>query len=247
MRFKEFGAKENETMVLIHGLFVSWELFTPIVERLQDRYHLVVPMLDGHIYDEGKSERCWFSTLDRAAAEIKDWLIDHGISELRLVYGISLGGGVAARFAESSGIKIHRLVLDAAPILPSGRLFTCFCSYYQAVNCWCTFHLSGLYRIVFRSHYFRFAIDQVKKTFPSGGVTTPIRAYRSLYSFRLESLPDIEEVGFWYGSKEAWLFRRYERHLVALRPDTQVRMFPGMQHAQLVIDHPDEVARRLEK
>ena len=35
------------------------------------------------------------------------------------------------------------------------------------------------------------------------------------------------------------------RHLCVLHPDTHVEVFPGMNHGQLLVDHPEEVARRI--
>lgn len=245
MRFKEFGDREFPTLLLIHGLFVSWELFNPLVSRLQDSYHIVVPMLDGHIYEDGKAEKSCFTTIDAAAQEIGAYLCSIGCSEVRTLYGISLGGGIAARFTELELVPVQNLVLDAGPILPYGKLFTRLCAYYQAANCWCTYHFRGLYKKIFPSHYFRFAIGEVAKTFPSGGTRTPINVYRSLFAYRLQHLPSATKVAFWYGSKEAWVMKRCADHVVEVRPDALVTVFPKMQHAQLIIDHPDKVSSLL--
>lgn len=245
MKFKEFGTEHGESILLIHGLFVSWEMFIPVVEQLKERYHLIVPMLDGHIYDEGKTEPSLFTTLADQANQIADYLLSKNITRIRCLYGISLGGGVAAAFAEMGRVKVDSLILDAAPIKPLGKFIIHFTCYYQALNCWCTYHFSELYKKIFTSHYFRFSIDQVKKTYPSGGVQTPIKVYRSLFSYRLEHLSPDTQVQFWYGSKEAWVFKRCAEHLLTVRPDAQIRIFPGMQHAELVLEHPDVVVENM--
>ena len=35
------------------------------------------------------------------------------------------------------------------------------------------------------------------------------------------------------------------RHLKTLYPDTKIEIFKGMNHGQLLIDHPEEVAERI--
>ena len=35
------------------------------------------------------------------------------------------------------------------------------------------------------------------------------------------------------------------RHLSSIHPDTHIEVFPGMNHGQLLIDHPEEVAKRM--
>lgn len=242
MKFKEFGDREAPTLLLIHGLFVSWELFNPLVARLQGQYHIIVPMLDGHIYEDEKSEKSCFTTIDAAAQEIGAYLRSIGCSEVHTLYGISLGGGIAARFTEMELIPVKNLIIDAGPVLPYGKLFTCICAYYQAANCWCTYHFRKLYKKIFPSHYFRFAIDEVAKTFPSGGVSTPINVYRSLFAYRLLHLTEVTKVAFWYGSKESWVMKRCANHILEVRPDALVTVFPKMQHAQLIIDYPNTVA-----
>lgn len=232
-------------MVLVHGLFVSWQLFLPVVERLQEHYHIVVPMLSGHLWDNGVAEPSVFHTIDEEAQGICDHLLATGTPRIACLYGISLGGGIAARVAEQGRIAIDHLVIDAGPIVGYSKWFTWLCAYYQAANCWCTYHCRAFYRRLFPSHYFQTAIEEVAKTFPSGGVQTPVNVYKSLYAYRLAHLPEGTAVQFWYGSKEAWLFRRCERHIKTLRCDAHVMVFPKMQHAQLIIDRPEVVAQQI--
>ena len=47
---------------------------------------------------------------------------------------------------------------------------------------------------------------------------------------------------YWYGTKEAFVAKPQARHLSALQPDTHVEVFPGMNHGQLLVDHPEVVA-----
>ena len=35
------------------------------------------------------------------------------------------------------------------------------------------------------------------------------------------------------------------KHLLTLCPDAHVEVFPKMNHGQLLVDHPEEVARRV--
>lgn len=245
MRFKEFGNRNQPSVVLIHGLFVSWEIFLPIVNELKNDFHLIVPMLDGHIYDNGMSEPSLFTTIDDEAHGICDYLQKNDLSQIYCVYGISLGGGIAARLTELNRCKVKHLIIDAGPILPYGTMFTLFCSYYQALNCWCTCHFATLYKKLFHSHYFQVAIDEVQKTYPSGGMRTPINVYKSLYAYQLTTIPAETSVEFWHGSKETWIFQRCVNHILKVRPDTSIIVFPKMQHAQVVIDKPEIIVEKI--
>jgi len=245
MLFKEFGNKGNPKILLIHGFGVSWELFIPLVDKLSRDFHIIVPLLDGHIVAEGQPIRTRFSTIDDAALRISEYLLENNIHHLHRLYGISLGGCIATRMTELNRISVERLIIDAGPILPYGWFVTQFCGYYQAVNCWCTYHFAGLYKILFRSHYFHFSIDQVRKTFPAGVVQSAVPVYRSMFAYKVQSLPEETEVHYWHGSKESWVFDRCVKHILTIRPDTQVCIFPKMQHAELVIEHPESIIASL--
>ena len=58
-------------------------------------------------------------------------------------------------------------------------------------------------------------------------------------------LIDGQDIHFWYGTKEAFVAKPQVEHLMKLCPDAHVEVFPKMNHGQLLIDHPEEVARRI--
>ena len=55
------------------------------------------------------------------------------------------------------------------------------------------------------------------------------------------------DLHYWYGTKEAFVARPQTEHLLSLHPETSVEVFQGMNHGQLLIDHPEEVAARIRK
>ena len=68
--------------------------------------------------------------------------------------------------------------------------------------------------------------------------------YTSVYTTRLEKVSG-NEIHYWYGTKEAFVAKPQVRHLKKLFPDTKVEIFKGMNHGQLLIDNPEEVAKRI--
>lgn len=53
------------------------------------------------------------------------------------------------------------------------------------------------------------------------------------------------DISFWYGSKEAFVAVSQVKHLKSLCPEVKVELFDKMNHGQLLVDHPDQVARRI--
>ena len=44
---------------------------------------------------------------------------------------------------------------------------------------------------------------------------------------------------------QAFAAKPQVKHLLTIDPNAHVQVFPGMNHGQLLVDHPDEVAKRI--
>ena len=116
--------------------------------------------------------------------------------------------------------------------------------YLQCANVWTCYHWTGFWKWVFHSHYFDVLLDECKKVYPFGGCKAVLDGYTSVYTTKLESISG-SDIHFWYGTKEAFVAKPQVRHLRTLHPDTKVEVFKDMNHGQLLIDHPEEVADRI--
>ena len=85
-----------------------------------------------------------------------------------------------------------------------------------------------------------------RKTWPWGGRQAVLDGYKSVYTNKLESISG-KDIHFWYGTKEAFVAKPQAKHLLSLCPQAHVEIFDGMNHGQLLIDQPEEIARRLMK
>ena len=59
MQYKEYGAGNRRTVVLLHGGGLSWWNFRAEAELLQDTFRVILPVLDGHAGSDrhfGKTE-----------------------------------------------------------------------------------------------------------------------------------------------------------------------------------------------
>ena len=52
MLFNTFGNASHKTLMLIHGLGVSYQVFAPLIEHLQERYHIIAVQVDGFLIDD---------------------------------------------------------------------------------------------------------------------------------------------------------------------------------------------------
>ena len=242
MDFHIYGERNKPTLLLLPGLGVSHEIFFPLVELLKYDFYIVAADVDGFLI--GKPSR--FTSVDDQAAQAIRYVRENLNGQLDVAYGLSLGGKILSRMLERDEIIINHSIMDAAPLLPLPKWSVGPLRYYQAFNVWTCYHWTGFWRWVFHSHYFDVLLDEVKKVFPSDKTRAVREGYKSVYTNTLESISGFD-IHYWYGTKEAFVAKPQAKHLLSLCPDAHVEVFPKMNHGQLLVDCPEEVAGRIVK
>ena len=69
MNFKEYGNKNKDTIMLLHGGGLSQWNYREEAERLQESYHIIIPILDGHSDSDRR-----FTSIEDNAQEIIDYI-----------------------------------------------------------------------------------------------------------------------------------------------------------------------------
>ena len=240
MDFKVFGKEGAPSLLLIPGLGVSYEIFLPLIGLLDKDFSIIAVQIDG--FTIGKHTR--FTSVDDQAAQVISYVRENLGGRLDCAYGLSLGGKILSRVLERDEVTVDHAIMDAAPLLPLPGWLEAPLRYYQCANVWTCYHWTGFWRKVFHSHYFDVLLDECRKVYPFGGGRAVLDGYRSVYTNRLGSIsgPDIH---YWHGTKEALVARPQVKHLLSLYPEAHVEVFHRMNHGQLLVDRPDEVAGRI--
>ena len=240
MDFHLYGIPEKPTLLLLPGLGVSHEIFIPLVELLKEDFRIITADIDGFLL--GKPSR--FTSVDDQAAQAIRYVQENLAGRLDVAYGLSLGGKILSRMLERNEIFIDHAIMDAAPLLPLPKWVEGLLRHYQAFNVWTCYHWTGFWRRLFHSHYFDVLLDEVRKVYPSGETRAVLDGYKSVYTNKLESIHG-NNMHYWYGAKEAFVAKPQVRHLLSLCPDAHVEVFEKMNHGQLLVDSPEEVARKI--
>ena len=240
MDFKLYGDSGAPTLLLIPGLGVSYEIFLPLIKLLEEKFRVIAVQLDG--FTMGVNTR--FTSVDDQAGQIIGFVRQHCGGQLDSAYGLSLGGKILSRILERNEIIISHAIMDAAPLLPLPKWLVGPLRHYQSYNVWTCYYWPGFWKRIFHSHYFDVLLDECGKVFPYGGRQAVLDGYKDVYTNKLESITGAD-IQFWYGSKEAFVAKPQVRHLLSICPDARITVFHGMNHGQLLIDRPEEVAGRI--
>ena len=240
MNFKTFGKEGAPKFMFIPGLGVSYEIFLPLIDILKEQFHIIAVQIDG--FTLGRYTE--FTSVEDQSIQVVNYIKENLNGRLDIAYGLSFGGKILSHVLERNEVAIDHAILDAAPLLPLPRWLVSPLKYLQSANVWTCYHWTGFWRWVFNSHNFDVLLDECRKVFPYGGTKAVLDGYTSVYTTKLENISG-NDIHYWHGTKETFVAKPQVKHLKQLNPNTTVEVFKRMNHCQLLIDHPEEVAKRI--
>ena len=132
MRFHTFGQPSSPVILLIHGMLTPWQIWGPQIAHFCRDHYVIAAALDAHTEEEPSE----FRSIEEEADTIAAYLRSKKLTTLHAVCGISLGGAVACRLWQNSGLRIRHLVLDGAPIvrIPKAAEFVMTQNYLRIIR-----------------------------------------------------------------------------------------------------------------
>ena len=90
MQYVEYGNQNPETVILLHGGGLSWWNYRDVAQLSSERFHVVLPILDGHAGGDAP-----FTSIEENAARIIAHIDEHFGGKVLAICGLSLGGQIA--------------------------------------------------------------------------------------------------------------------------------------------------------
>ena len=240
MRFLTHGDKEKPSLLLIHGMANTSDLFDPLLPFLKD-YYVIVCELDGH----SKIVESTFISVTDSAAKIEEYVKERLQGRLYGLLGFSLGGTIATELISRGNIQVERTVLDAAFVIKMGIMTYPFKLLFQgSIGC-----------IKKGIHVPNILVESVMGKGNSGIVDTLYKgvSLRSIGNAGLSCYTyDIKDgirnyhnpIVFWHGENEPYPVKS-AKLLKHYLPQMKKRVFKGMGHGQMLHEHTDIYAKML--
>ena len=236
MNYKEYGKGNTKTIVLLHGGGLSWWSYREAAELLQDDYHVILPILDGH----AGSDRS-FTTIEDNAAEIIDFIRSDLGSSVYLLGGLSLGAQVALEILSQQGYICEHALIESAMVIPSKITHTMLkpslaCSYGLIKQKWFA-------KMQFRSlrikddlfdDYYRDTCAIAKED-----MVAFLQANTS-YTLKDSIRNTTADVRIYYGSKETRGIKESAKLIKETLPTASVVELSGAYHGDFSINHAED-------
>ena len=241
MQYVEYGAHNSQTIILLHGGGLSWWNYRDVAQLLSDRFHVVLPILDGHADSDAP-----FTSIENNATRIIAHIDQHFGGKVLAVGGLSLGGQIAVEMLAQRPDICRFALLESTLVKPSKLTYalikpTFGMSYGLIKQKWFSKMQAaylGIPKKLFND-YFRDTCKIIK-----GDMIAFLKS-NSAYSIK-PALRDAQaKVHIVFGSKEQSSIRTSGKLLNHTILGSTLQILPGYTHGDLSLNHPQAYAQML--
>lgn len=239
MNYREFGSQHADTIILLHGGGLSWWNYAEAAEMLQNEYHIILPVLDGHAGSDNH-----FSTIERCASDIITWIRTNIGNSVCMIGGLSLGGQVLLEILSQQPAICQHALIESAMVIPSkcthAMIAPAFgCSYPLIRQKWFA-------RLQFKSlriksslfdDYYRDTCAVTKKD-----MIAFLKA-NTAYALKDSIQNTTADIHIFCGAKETRGIRKSAALIHECIPASTLHILPDMYHADFSINHAPDYVR----
>ncbi len=257
MKVYEFGTSNSRVFVMFQCAAEPWWVFKASAEAVAKDFHVYLVIADGH--DEQGTE---FVSIEKNVRDAAAFLRNKGVTGVDLMYGVSMGGASTVRFLATENIPVKKAVIDAGITPYPYPRWICR---LIALRDWAEIMLATKSYTVMKlampperwtpkgedpEEHYRKIFDFEKNRFTSRTI------YNVFWSTNNYPMPDPvtavdTEIEYWYGEQEKKARKADIAYVCRTYPQTVVREFKGLEHAELVLMFPErfysEIKRFWEK
>lgn len=242
MKVMEYGQEHPEVIVLLHGGGLSWWNYREAAQRLKERYHVVIPVLDGH----ADSDRP-FTSIEENAREIISWVDEKCRGHVLLMGGLSLGGQILLEVLAQRGDICQYAVVESALTLPmkltAALVGPCFRLCYPLIR------RRWFARLQFRS--LRIKKELFEEYFADTAAIARedmVAFLRANADYRLKDVASCAAKALvLVGGREMPVMKRSAKRIAAALQGAKLESLAGLYHGEFSLNHPGQYADRLMK
>ena len=241
MRYVEYGNQNPETVILLHGGGLSWWNYRDEAQLLSDRFHVVLPILDGHADSAAP-----FTSIEDNAARIIAHIDEYFGGNILAVGGLSLGGQIAVEMLTQRPDICRFALLESTLVKPSklthALIKPTFGMSYGLIKQKRFAKMQAAYLGIPQKLFDDYYRDTCKI---SKEDMIAFLESNSAYSIK-PALRDAQaKVHIVFGSKEQSSIRTSGKLLNRMIPDSTLESLPGYNHGDLSLNHPQAYAQIL--
>ena len=241
MRYLEYGNQNTETVILLHGGGLSWWNYRDVAQLLSDRFHVVLPILDGHADSDAP-----FTSIEDNAARIIAHIDQYFGGKVLAICGLSLGGQIAVEMLTQRPDICSFALFESTLVKPSKLTYALIkpsfgMSYGLIKQKWFA-KMQAAYLGIPQKLFDDYYRDTCKI---SKEDMIAFLKSNSAYSTQPALRNAQAKVHIVFGSKEQSSIRTSGKLLNHTILGSTMEVLPGYRHGDLSLNHPEQYAQML--
>ena len=241
MKIVEYGKQNKDIIMLLHGGGLSWWNYRAEMELLSDRYHVVLPILDGHADSDND-----FISIEENASRIISFIDSEYGGSVLLIGGLSLGAQVLVEMLTKRENICRYAIIESVSVIPSkitnALIRPTFTSSYSLIQKkW--FSKKQFQYLRIREDLFEDYYRDTSKISKSNMIAF-LKA-----NTEYEIKPGIQNtcagVRIIVGEREGKKMRRSAELLHEMLPVSRLEIKDGLYHGEYSINHPELYIKEL--
>ncbi|MBW9172464.1 alpha/beta fold hydrolase [Clostridium estertheticum] len=248
MKFYEYGDKSSPHIMLIHGAGRSYWLYLREARLLQNKYHVILPVIDGH----GEEGNVPYISTEKIVDQLIEYIDKNCDGKLFAVSGVSLGGQITIELLSRRRDIAKKAIVESGLCIPQPFLLKCSVFVMKLCGKWLfskTFNKWALKRLPKRMQYPKEITELYMRDITSIKTENLNRIFDTYYQYELkESLKDSQaDTIYWYGSKEMKCIKQSAKLFQSYMKKCKVVELKGYYHSEISDYHPEEWVKKAEE
>lgn len=243
MKYKEYGLKNKDIIILLHGGGLSWWNYIDEIGLLEDEFHIVIPILDGHSDSDTN-----FISIENNASEIINFINENYNGKVKLIGGLSLGGQVLLEILSRNPNICEYAVIESALVIPMKFTYkmieTIFnLTYGLTKKSW--FSKLQFKNLKIKNSLYDLYYEDTCKISKNNLIA--FMKSNSSYELKDTLSRTRAKVLILVGSKERSIMKKSAVKIAELIPNSELEILQGYYHGDISINHADDYVERVKR
>lgn len=243
MKYKEYGLKNKDIIILLHGGGLSWWNYIDEIGLLEDEFHIVIPILDGHSDSDIN-----FISIENNASEIINFINENYNGKVKLIGGLSLGGQVLLEILSRNPNICEYAVIESALVIPMKFTYkmieTIFnLTYGLTKKSW--FSKLQFKNLKIKNSLYDLYYEDTCKISKNNLIA--FMKSNSSYELKDTLSRTRAKVLILVGSKERSIMKKSAVKIAELIPNSELEILQGYYHGDISINHADDYVERVKR
>lgn len=241
MKCLEYGLTQSNTILFLHGGGLAPWNYCDIAEQIQARFHIVIPVLDGH-----NGSGTDFTSIEKNADRIIDYIDNQFHGRIFMICGVSLGGQILTEILAKRKNICEYAVIESALVIPMKITNALIRPVFSV--CYPLIKKRGFARLQFKALHIRESLFEDYYRDSSAISKKNMMAFlkaNSGYKLKESIKESTAKVLILVGSKESGMMKKSAEILSESIPNATLEVLPGYYHGDLSINHASEYIRKI--